>query len=372
MPVRKRYGNNIQSSDMEKIKQQRVISMDRVFNDRFIDAKTLFIHHFNALPSMRYRYQIDGEKAFEAFTQKYNHWIIRSHQYHWFDPAKKKFRFGKGIVILDNHCLVEFDASYSMVLYSNAKSVFLDELDQQISSYREKQKRKPREMNLVIRKSSEYELQSMEIKNVKLDLGLFYEDDFIETDALIRKRLNKKKDKGIVLLHGLPGTGKTSYLRYLISRIKKRILFISPAVAGGLLNPDFVQLLIDNPDSVLIIEDAENIIMDRKLDAGSAVSNLLNISDGLLADCLNVQLICTFNSPLTMIDSALLRKGRLIAKYEFGALGIAKSQKLSDHLGFKTRITRPMTVAEIAGQNEKTQIPQTIEVMGFRRHYLEN
>ena len=43
------------------------------------------------------------------------------------------------------------------------------------------------------------------------------------------------------------------------------------------------------------------------------MSDLLNISDGLLADFLHVQVICTFNHPLSMVDSALLRKGRLIA-----------------------------------------------------------
>ena len=62
----------------------------------------------------------------------------------------------------------------------------------------------------------------MEIKKNKLDLDLFYEDDFASVDAIIQKRLNQKKDKGIVLLHGLPGTGKTTYLRYLVGRIKKK------------------------------------------------------------------------------------------------------------------------------------------------------
>jgi len=73
-----------------------------------------------------------------------------------------------------------------------------------------------------------------------------------------------------------------------------------------------------------------------------------------------------------MIDSALLRKGRLIAKYEFGKLGIAKSQRLSDHLGFNTTITRPMAIADIAGQHEKTQKPTEVEPIGFRRQEMEN
>jgi ATP-dependent 26S proteasome regulatory subunit len=216
------------------------------------------------------------------------------------------------------------------------------------------------------------DLKAMEIKRTKLDLNLFYEDDFKETDEIIRKRLGRKKDKGIVLLHGLPGTGKTTYIRWLVGKIKKRVLFLSPSVAGNLMNPDLIELLIDNPDTVIIIEDAENIIMDRKYNPGSAVSNLLNISDGLLADFLNVQLICTFNSSLTLIDNALVRKGRLIARYEFGKLGIAKSQQLSNHFGNSNTIERPMTIAEIANQHEKEQAPERIEVIGFRRQVIEN
>ena len=126
-------------------------------------------------------------------------------------------------------------------------------------------------------------------------------------------------------------------------------------------------MLIDNPNTVLVIEDAENIIMDRKHNNSSLVSNLLNISDGLLADFLNVQLICTFNSSLMMVDNALMRKGRLIAKYEFGKLGIKKAQRLSKHFGFDTVINQPMTIAEIANPNEKTQVIEKTEVVGFRR-----
>lgn len=133
------------------------------------------------------------------------------------------------------------------------------------------------------------------------------------------------------------------------------------------MDPSFIELLIDNPNSVLIIEDAENIIMDRKTNNSSSVSNLLNISDGLLADFLNVQIICTFNSSLTLVDSALMRKGRLIAKYEFGKLSTEKAQRLSNHLGHNKIITAPMTVAEISNPNDQQFESKRIEVMGFRR-----
>lgn len=276
------------------------------------------------------------------------------------------------MLLLDNRCLVEFYVGFCTIWHDDQQSEFLLEVAALTSPFKQRERREPLEINVVIRGKNKLELKAKEIKRTRLDLDLYYHPDFREIDTTIRKRLNKKKDKGIVLLHGLPGTGKTTYLRYLISRIKKRILFLSPAVADDLMSPEFIELLTSNPDSVLIIEDAENIIMDRRNNPGASVSNLLNISDGLLADFLNVQLICTFNSSLTLVDSALLRKGRLIAKYEFGKLDVAQSQRLSNHLGFDTIITHPMTIAEVTGQNERQVEMGRMEVMGFRSHLMTN
>ena len=44
----------------------------------------------------------------------------------------------------------------------------------------------------------------------------------LEVHQTIVNRLSKKNDKGIVLLHGKSGTGKTFYIRYLISTLNKK------------------------------------------------------------------------------------------------------------------------------------------------------
>ena len=63
------------------------------------------------------------------------------------------------------------------------------------------------------------------------------------------------------------------------------------------------------------------------------------------------QIIATFNCDLTKIDPALLRKGRLIANYEFNKLDVESSKILSDKLEFGTeKISEPMTLAEIYNQ----------------------
>jgi len=353
---------------MDNLYNQKVINANNVFDDVFLDTKTLYLYCFNLLPCMNYISHVDGEKAFTAFKEKFADKIDHIHQYKWYKRKAKKYQFDRTVLILKNNCIVEFDDNYCEFFHDGKDEAFVEAVTELVNEFKEKQRRQPLEINLVVQNRNSLELKAMEIKRTKLDLNLFYEDDFKEVDEVIRKRLSKKNDKGIVLLHGLPGTGKTTYLRYLVGKIRKRVLFLSPSVAGNLMNPDFIELLIDNPNTVLIIEDAENIIMDRKQNSSSAVSNLLNISDGLLADFLNVQLICTFNSSLTVVDSALMRKGRLIARYEFGKLGILKAQRLSYHFGFDGMINKPMTIAELANPDEKEQAIEKTEVLGFRRH----
>jgi hypothetical protein len=128
-------------------------------------------------------------------------------------------------------------------------------------------------------------------------------------------------------------------------------------MAASITDPGLMNVMIDNPNSVFVIEDAENIIIDRNQNGSSSVSALLNLADGLLSDCLNIQIICSFNTDLSRVDSALMRKGRLIAKYEFKELETQKAQALSDKLGFDTQITEPMTLASVYNQNDAEFAP---------------
>jgi hypothetical protein len=358
---------------MDNLNNQRTINANSVFGKRFLDCKALYLYHFNALPSVHAFSDINGEKAYKAFKERHGALVQSEHVIRCYDKKRSKYEFDETLLVLSNGCMLEFNAGYCDILHNGRSEAFIEECTLLIKKFKQRERRKPLEINMIVKGSYGLELRSMEIKRTKLDLSLFYEDDFAEVDTVIQRRLRAKEDKGIVFLHGLPGTGKTTYLRYLIGRIKKRVLFLSPTVAGDLLNPDFIDLLIDNPDSVLIVEDAENIIMDRRTTGNASVSNLLNISDGLLADFLNVQIICTFNSSLTLVDSALMRKGRLIAKYEFGKLSVAKAQTLSNHFGFDTRVAKPMTIAEVANQHEKEQTYERVEVVGFhKRNLIEN
>jgi len=125
--------------------------------------------------------------------------------------------------------------------------------------------------------------------------------------------------------------------------------------------------MLDYSNSVLIIEDAEHIIQDRDRNGNSPISALLNLSDGLLSDCLNIQIIFTFNTDLSNVDKALMRKGRLISKYEFKALTTEKANLLSKNLGFEAHFESPQVLSDIYNQREKTREVGKKRKIGFSK-----
>ena len=103
-----------------------------------------------------------------------------------------------------------------------------------------------------------------EINKVELDIDKNYNDDFKPVYETITKFLEPNNRKsGMVMLNGEPGTGKTYFIRHLINAVKNNYIVITPAMAQHIGSPSFVEFLIDNKDSVFILEDCEDVIMSR-------------------------------------------------------------------------------------------------------------
>lgn len=337
-----------------------------IFDHQYIEVKAFYMSRFNRVPCITYSDEVDVTKAYAYIQDNLGNDIVDIYQSCFFNRKENIQQFNKTIFVLNNRIMIELAGQYAEVLYANDKYTYADTLLKALASYKLPEKQQDFEINIITFSNGSLELKSLPIKPTALELDLYYNDDFLPVDALMRERLNTQNDKGIILLHGVPGTGKTTYLRHMVGSLKKKVLFLSPSVAGNLMNPEFIDLLIDNPNAVLVIEDAENIMMDRKVNSSSSVSNLLNLSDGLLSDCLNVQIICTFNSHLSLIDSALMRKGRLIARYEFGKLSTQKAKRLSELLGNNIKVTEPMTLADITNPAGNGQVQEQASI-GFRQ-----
>ncbi len=206
----------------------------------------------------------------------------------------------------------------------------------------------------VLRKSrSGFGTEEVRTEKVEIDIKTNYNDDFVEVYNEIKKTIDKK-ESGLILLHGKPGTGKTTYIKSLISDHQdSNFVFIQNEFINNLLDPDFISFLLKQRNAILVIEDAEKVITSREqLREESVVSTILQLTDGLFSDYLNIKVICTFNSNLSKIDTALLRKGRMIAMYEFKPLNIEKTNKLLATVGAENS-DKELTISDIFNINKK-------------------
>jgi ATP-dependent 26S proteasome regulatory subunit len=181
----------------------------------------------------------------------------------------------------------------------------------------------------------------------KFDLELNYGEDFPKVSEKMIKSLHENSS-GLYMLHGVPGTGKTTYIRYLASVLKKDVIFFPTSFVDEITNPSILSLLKKKTDCVMILEDAEKALTKRSLsDQPSLVSTLLNMTDGILGDVLKLNVIVTYNCDRQDIDEALLRKGRLKAEYSFQGLKKHQAEKLIKTLDLDLKADDNMTLADI-------------------------
>ena len=352
-------------------KSQKPVLSNIFYDTRnsYMHAFQLFTSRYGTVPNHFREQNIDAQKAFDWVATTYGKNITDYHYARTRESGTHELEYQAIYCFLKDDLMLVFDTTNDIIdyLYRITDLAKVDEIINGNFQFAKVKSDKQPEISIIVNVEMEG-LQKRNLSIVKNELNLSdnYNDDFLPIHETIIKRLTTDNDKGIVLLHGKPGTGKTSYLRHLIGRLNKNVIYITPSMASTLLDPSFLDFVIKNKNSIFIIEDAETLIKDRERTNYSPVSALLNISDGLLSDSLNTQIICTFNTDLSLIDPALMRKGRLIARYEFKELEAHKATKLSQKLGFDVVYDKSTSVAEIYNQEENDfQIKKPKSSIGF-------
>lgn len=207
--------------------------------------------------------------------------------------------------------------------------------------------------------------------NQRIDLN--YGAAFVGIDNEIRSRL-EQDSSGLYMFHGPPGTGKSSYIKHLAQKVGREFIYIPTAMLETFTtDPACLQILTGKPRAVLVLEDAEKIIAKRHGDNadGTALSSLLNLSDGILSDMLNISVVVTYNCSTDDIDRALLRKGRLQAEYRFPLLSPDASRTLASHIGHDpaevAKINQSMSLADIYNLCKQVEFgaPKEEKSIGF-------
>ena len=335
-------------------------------------TSSLFYQIFKRLPSLRkIKYKINPsfiedikkeyqqESSFDLLDHVYSNNFeneARKEEYGEEDeeettnkPETSVKEYYDAIIICKENLLITYFDECIKIAFSDIDEKEISHI-KQICENHKKDYEKLNNLFIVTYAHNYFSLKQSQINKTALKINQHYNDDFSPIATEIEKFLLEDNKSGLVILHGKQGTGKTSYIRHLINLGKKKMIYMGGDLIDKLSDPTFITFIRQQKNSILIVEDCEELLASRngsnRMNAG--LVNILNISDGLLSDELCIKFICTFNAPLKDMDQALLRKGRLAARYEFKELTTDKVNKLIEEEGLNIPQQKaPMTLAEI-------------------------
>jgi hypothetical protein len=162
------------------------------------------------------------------------------------------------------------------------------------------------------------------------DIKKCYEPEFCPIHEKIVENLNKN-ESGLYLFHGDPGTGKTTYIKYLSSIIKRDMIYVPTSFVDYISDPAFLPALLHKKHSILIIEDAEKALLTRDpSDSSSIVSTILNIICGFSSTPITFKSILI--SGFTTIVFNIFTSNNFIPYCGIGNISTNNSSVISSYL----------------------------------------
>ena len=185
------------------------------------------------------------------------------------------------------------------------------------------------------------------------NLDLYYnEKTFSKVEKLVKSI--KKSKKGLSILYGERGVGKTSIINYLSSKLDRIVIFIpNNLIEQTINNPEFRKFLKKHHNPIIIIDDCEMLFNEFFAKSNIFVNNLLQLVEGFLSDNIEVNVVSIFNvDDEDEIDHTLLNCNCLIDVIRFDYLSHEESTDLSKHLHFDKKYKSKNRLIDVLKKKE--------------------
>jgi len=191
-------------------------------------------------------------------------------------------------------------------------------------------------------------------QTVQLDsIARNYTPDVVEKSRVLIEVLKTSKH-GLVIINGPVGTGKTWLIRSILSEVRdRRGIVCTPPLwfleqAGALNNAISAA---ERP--LVILEDLGDMATkDAVTFHINQMSNLLNLTDGLLSMLSEAVFVLTFNYGVGEISEALTRPGRCLGHIEIGELSRVQAEERTGVRPLRQSTYSLAEVYEILATNE--------------------
>lgn len=208
-------------------------------------------------------------------------------------------------------------------------------------------------LNVVTLSANGLDVEPIRTPEIDENIELFYNSKTFKSVKKLAKTI-KNSDKGLSILYGEKGTGKTSIINYIAEKTGKFVIYIPNTLLDSTLNnPEFRNFLRRYDKPIIVLDDCEVNFNNVFAKTNIYVNNLLQLIDGYLANDVNI--ITIFNSNLDEVDTNLLNSNSLHESLEFEFLNVGDANELSKHLNKKKKHKTNVRLIDIIRNNDSTK-----------------